>query len=149
MAFGKGTVNKVILLGRLGADPELRYTPAGTAVATLSVATNFVYKDKDGNQQEKTEWHRVIAWRKTAEFAGEWVKKGSLIFVEGRLETRSWDDKDGKKRYTTEVIADALELVGGRREDRGPEVAEPQQSAPAEMSGAEASPAPQEDDLPF
>lgn len=147
MALGRGTVNKVILLGRLGADPELRYTPGGAAVSTISVATNVVWKDKDGNQQEKTEWHRVVAWRKTAEFLGEYVKKGALVFVEGRLETRTWDDRDGNKRYTTEVISDSIEVVGGRKDDRGQSDAE----APAspEKSSEDVSVPPPEDDLPF
>ena len=147
MALGRGTVNKVILLGRLGADPELRYTPGGAAVATISVATNMVWKDKDGNQQEKTEWHRVVAWRRTAEFLGEYVKKGALIYVEGRLETRNWEDKDGVKRYTTEVIADSIETVGGRKDDRG-SADMPTPDSP-QTSGDEKEVPPPEDDLPF
>jgi len=147
MALGRGTVNKVILLGRLGADPELRYTPGGAAVATISVATNMVWKDKDGNQQDKTEWHRVVAWRRTAEFLGEYVKKGALIYVEGRLETRNWEDKDGVKRYTTEVIADSIETVGGRKDDRGAADMPAQDSQ--QSSGDDKEVPPPEDDLPF
>ncbi|MEE4310419.1 MAG: single-stranded DNA-binding protein [candidate division KSB1 bacterium] len=147
MALGRGTVNKVILLGRLGADPELRYTPGGAAVATISVATNMVWKDKDGNQQDKTEWHRVVAWRRTAEFLGEYVKKGALIYVEGRLETRNWEDKDGVKRYTTEVIADSIETVGGRKEDRGS--ADMPAPDSQQTSGDDKEVPPPEDDLPF
>ena len=146
MAYGKGTINKVILIGRLGVDPELRYTPAGAAVASFSLATNMVWKDQEGKQQEKTEWHRIIAWRKLGEFCGEWLKKGSQIYVEGRIQTRSWDDKDGIKRYMTEIIADTIQLLGSRREDQSTEKFEPpaQEEAPEGDAGA-----PPEDDLPF
>jgi len=145
MAVGRGTVNKVILVGRLGADPELRYTPEGTAVATLSLATNRVWKDKEGNQQEETEWHRVIAWRRLAEFCGEWLKKGSHIYLEGRLRTRSWEDRNGVKRFTTEVIADTIQMLD-RKGEVAAEVPEPPEAAelPEEEAGS-----PPEDDLPF
>jgi single-strand DNA-binding protein len=113
-----GSVNKVILVGNLGRDAELRYTPGGSAVATLSLATTDVFKDKEGQKQEKTEWHRVIVWGKTAETLSEYLTKGKQIYVEGRLQTRSWDDKDGNKRYTTEIRGDRLVLLssagGGR-----------------------------------
>lgn len=146
MSFGRGTVNKVILIGRLGADPELKYTPAGTAVTNFRLATNLVWKDPDGNQQEKTEWHRIVAWRKLAEIAGEWLKKGRLVFVEGRLETRSWDDKDGNKRYMTEVIAENIQFIGARKEEQATETFEP---PPEEISEQEDSTPPPEEDLPF
>ena len=97
------SVNKVILVGNLGQEPELQHPPSGAAVTTLSLATHEVWKDKDGNKQQRTEWHRVVLWRKLAEIAGEYLKKGSQVYVEGRLQTRSWEDKDGNKRYTTEV----------------------------------------------
>lgn len=119
MARDRGTLNKVMLIGRLGADPELQYTPSGTAVARLSLATNRAWKDENGNQIEKTEWHRVILWRKLAEVAGEWLKKGNLIYVEGRLETRSWTDNEQKKHYMTEVIADGMTMLGGKGETAG------------------------------
>ena len=108
-----GSVNKVILVGNLGRDAELRNTPSGTAVATLNMATTEVWNDRNGQKQEKTEWHRVIVWGKTAESLSEYLTKGKQIYVEGRLQTRQWDDKDGNKRYTTEIKADRVTLLGG------------------------------------
>jgi single-strand DNA-binding protein len=108
-----GSVNKVILVGNLGRDAELRYTPGGAAVATLNMATTEVWNDKSGQKQEKTEWHRVILWGKQAESLQEYLTKGKQIYVEGRLQTRQWDDKDGNKRYTTEIKADRITLLGG------------------------------------
>ena len=108
-----GSVNKVILVGNLGRDAELRYTPGGSAVATLNMATTEVWNDKGGQRQEKTEWHRVVLWGKTAESLSEYLVKGKQIYVEGRLQTRQWDDKDGNKRYTTEIKADRITLLGG------------------------------------
>jgi single-strand DNA-binding protein len=108
------SVNKVILIGNLGKDPEIRYTPSGTAVATLALATNERYKDKDGNWQDKTEWHKVIAWQRLAEIAGEYLKKGRSVYIEGRLQTRSWEDKNThEKKYSTEIVAQDLVLLGG------------------------------------
>jgi single-strand DNA-binding protein len=108
-----GSVNKVILVGNLGRDAELRYTPGGAAVATLNMATTEIWNDKQGQRQEKTEWHRVILWGKQAESLQEYLTKGKQIYVEGRLQTRQWDDKDGNKRYTTEIKADRITLLGG------------------------------------
>ena len=108
-----GSVNKVILVGNLGRDAELRYTPGGAAVATLNMATTEVWNDKAGQRQEKTEWHRVVLWGKSAESLSEYLTKGKQIYVEGRLQTRQWDDKDGNKRYTTEIKADRITLLGG------------------------------------
>ena len=108
-----GSVNKVILVGNLGRDAELRYTPGGAAVATLNMATTEVWNDKSGQRQEKTEWHRVVLWGKTAESLSEYQTKGKQIYVEGRLQTRQWDDKDGNKRYTTEIRSDRVVLLGG------------------------------------
>jgi single-strand DNA-binding protein len=108
-----GSVNKVILVGNLGRDAELRYTPGGAAVATLNMATTEVWNDKAGQRQEKTEWHRVVLWGKTAESLNEYLTKGKQIYVEGRLQTRQWDDKDGNKRYTTEIRGDRIVLLGG------------------------------------
>ena len=102
-------INKVILVGNLGADPELRYTQSGTAVATLRVATNRRWKDKDGNPQEETEWHRVIVWARTAEFCGNYLSKGMKFYVEGRLHTNKWQDQSGNDRYTTEIIAQTIQ----------------------------------------
>ena len=145
MATGRGSVNKVILIGNLGSDPELKYTPSGAAVTNFNVATNEVWNDKDGNKQERTEWHRVVLWRKLAEIAGEYLKKGSKIYLEGRLQTRSWEDKDGVKRYTTEVVADNMTMLDAKSEGSGSDVSSappPGESPPAADSGAE-------DDLPF
>jgi len=108
-----GSVNKVILVGNLGRDSELRYTPGGSPVATLNLATTEVWNDKGGQRQEKTEWHRVVLWGKTAESLNEYLTKGKQIYIEGRLQTRQWDDKDGNKRYTTEIKADRVTLLGG------------------------------------
>ena len=114
-----GTVNKVIIVGNMGRDAEIRYTPGGAAVATLSLATTDVWNDKAGQRQEKTEWHRVVLWGKQAETLAEYLTKGRQIYVEGRLQTRQWDDKDGNKRYTTEIRSDRVVLLGGRGEGGG------------------------------
>ena len=114
-----GSVNKVILVGNLGRDAELRYTPGGAAVATLNLATTEMWNDKQGQRQEKTEWHRVILWGKQAETLQEYLTKGKQIYVEGRLQTRQWDDKEGNKRYTTEIKADRITLLGGGGGGRG------------------------------
>jgi single-strand DNA-binding protein len=108
-----GSVNKVILVGNLGRDSELRYTPGGAAVATLNLATTEVWNDRNNARQEKTEWHRIVLWGKQAESLQEYLTKGKQIYVEGRLQTRQWDDKDGNKRYTTEIKADRITLLGG------------------------------------
>jgi single-strand DNA-binding protein len=114
------SVNKVILLGHLGKDPEVKYTPAGTAVAKFSIATNERYKDKEGNWQDRTEWHNIVAWQRLAEIAGEYLKKGRQVYIEGRLQTRSWDDKEsGQKKYMTEIVANDLVLLGGGGGSKG------------------------------
>lgn len=114
------SVNKVILVGNLGKDPEVKYTPQGTPVAKITLATNERYKDKDGNWQDRTEWHNVVLWQRLAEIAGEYLKKGGKVYIEGRLQTRSWDDKQtGQKKYMTEVVANDLVLLGGRSEGSG------------------------------
>jgi single-strand DNA-binding protein len=111
------SVNKVILIGNLGKDPEIKYTPSGTAVAKFSLATNERYKDKSGEWQDRTEWHNIVAWQRLAEIVGEYVKKGSKLYIEGRLQTSSWDDKEsGQKKYRTEVIANDLVLLSARGE---------------------------------
>jgi single-strand DNA-binding protein len=111
------SVNKVILIGNLGKDPEVKYTPQGTAVAKITLATNERFKGKDGQWQDRTEWHNVVLWQRLAEIAGEYLKKGGKVYVEGRLQTRSWDDKtSGQKKYMTEVVANDLVLLGGRGE---------------------------------
>ncbi len=134
-------VNKVILLGRLGADPEVRYTAGGTAVAKFNLATSETWKDKDGSKQEKTEWHRVVAFGKLGETCGEYLSKGKQVYVEGKLQTRSWEDKEGNKKYTTEVNVSNMVMLGsGSGEGGGKEVAvsvEPQSFGSSE------------DDIPF
>lgn len=108
------SVNKVILIGNLGADPELRYTPNGNRpVCSLRIATSEVYKDKSGQKQEQTEWHRVTVWGEQAENCNKYLAKGRSVYVEGRLQTRSWDDKDGQKKYSTEVVAERVKFLGG------------------------------------
>jgi len=114
------SVNKVILIGNLGKDPEVKYTPQGTPVAKFSLATNERYKDKDGNWQDRTEWHNIVLWQRLAEIAGEYLKKGGKVYIEGRLQTHSWDDKQsGQKKYMTEIIGNDLVLLGGRGEGGG------------------------------
>ncbi len=109
------SVNKVILLGRLGQDPELKYTPSGAAVCNFSLATSETWNDKNsGQKQEKTEWHRIVVWGKLAELCNQYLAKGRQAFVEGRLQTRSWDDKDGQKKYTTEINATTVQFIGGQ-----------------------------------
>ena len=108
------SVNKVILVGNLGKDPELRYTPSGTAVATFSMATTERYKDRDGNKQTKTEWHNIVAWRQLAEICGKFLHKGKQIYVEGKIQNRSYDDRDGNKRYISEVVINEMQMLGSR-----------------------------------
>lgn len=109
-----GGVNKVILIGNLGRDPELRYTQGGSAVAQLSVATTRTYTNRNNERIDETEWHRVVVWGKQAEHCSQYLNKGRQVYVEGRLQTRSWDDRDGNKRYTTEIVADTVQFLGGR-----------------------------------
>jgi single-strand DNA-binding protein len=106
------SVNKVILIGNLGADPELRYTPGGKAVANFNLATHEQWTGKDGEKGERTEWHRIVAWARLGEICGEYLHKGSQVYIEGRLQTRSWEDRDGNKRYTTEIIAQTMQMLG-------------------------------------
>ncbi len=135
-------INKVILVGNLGKDPELRYTPNGTAVASFSLATSSRWKDSSGEFQEKTEWHRIIAWGRQAEVCNEYLKKGSQVYVEGRIQYRSFDDKDGNKKFVTEIIVGVMQMLG--RKETGP------QSPPEEVADAEKqAPAEGEEDLPF
>lgn len=115
-------INKVILIGNVGQDPEIRYTGDvnnGTKVATLRVATTERYRDRNGNLQEHTEWHSIVVWRNTADVVEKYVKKGTQVYIEGRLRTRSWDDQNGNKRYVTEIVADTLQLLGRRPEGQG------------------------------
>ncbi|WP_321404545.1 single-stranded DNA-binding protein [Maridesulfovibrio sp.] len=115
-----GSMNKVILIGRLGQDPQLNYTQSGQAVCSLSVATDEGYKDKNtGQKVDKTEWHRVVAWRQTAEFAGQYLSKGRLVMVEGKLETRKWQDQNGQDRYTTEINASNIQALDSQQDGGG------------------------------
>ncbi len=144
-------VNKVILVGNLGADPEVKYLPSGTAVANITLATSSSWKDKNtGDQQESTEWHRVAMFARLAEIAGEYLKKGRQIYVEGRLQTRKWQDKDGNDRYTTEVIANEMQMLGGRGDDQSSGGSRTQSSS--QYNAPQSKPAPEQDfddDVPF
>lgn len=162
------SVNKVILVGNLGRDPEVRFMPNGEAVCNFSIATTDSWKDKNGQKQERTEWHNIVMYRKLAEIAGEYLKKGRPVYVEGRLQTRKWQTKEGQDRYTTEIIADQMQMLGGRAEgsntyevmdepgyDDAPRQSAPA-SAPAARPAAAAKPAAGgsnfddfEDDIPF
>lgn len=114
------SINKVILIGNLGRDPEVRYTNNGAAICNITIATSRAWKDKQGEKQEETEWHRVVLFDKQAEVAGQYLKKGRPVYIEGRLKTRKWTDKDGAEKYTTEVMADSMQLLGGREEGEAP-----------------------------
>ncbi len=149
-----GSVNRVILVGNLGRDAELRYTPGGAPVATLSLATTEVFKDKEGQRKEQTEWHRVVVWGKTAETLNEYLTKGKQIYVEGRLQTREWEQKatepgeKPQKRYTTEIRADRIVLLGGGQRGAGGQRVERERGEPAEAG----TPQPvdiTDDDIPF
>ena len=145
MAYSRGSVNKVILVGNVGQDPELKYTPSGAAVTNFTLATNEVWKDNEGNSQERTEWHRIVLWRKQAESAGEWLKKGRKVYIEGKLQTRSWEDKDGVKRYTTEIVGDTFTMLDSKSDaDRQASSSGVGEAPPAANDSAE-----EEDDLPF
>ena len=138
------SLNKVMLIGNLGRDPELRYTTSGIAVATFGLATNESWKDQDGNLQERTEWHNIVAWRKLAEICGEWLKKGKKVYVEGKLQTRSYDDRNtGTKKYMTEIVADNIIMLDtrGATAESGP-------PPPSSTAGAGTGEA-EKDDLPF
>ena len=125
------SVNKVILLGNLGSDPELRYTPSGRAVANFSLATSEQWTNKDGEKEEKTEWHRIVAWGRLGEICGEYLSKGSQVYIDGRLQTRAWEDRDGNKRYTTEIIAQTMQMLGGASRKEG-EARSAEESHPVE-----------------
>ena len=155
------SVNKVILVGNLGADPETRYLPSGDAITNVRIATTDTWKDKaTGEKKEATEWHRVAFFGKLAEIAGQYLKKGSQVYVEGRIRTRKWQDKDGQERYTTEIVADAMQMLGSRQ---GMGEAPPRESsAPSQAGAGPRKPTPagpstapgagfgdMEDDIPF
>ncbi|MDO9567744.1 MAG: single-stranded DNA-binding protein [Candidatus Desulfaltia sp.] len=143
-------LNKVMLIGRLGSDPELRYTPDGTAVASFSIATSEEWKDKNtGEKKERTEWHRVVAWRKLGEICGEYLAKGKQIYVEGRIQTRSWEDKDGNKRHTTEIIASDIQFLGAKdSSNAGGSYIDKSRVAGPDMPAPQGSET-RDDDIPF
>jgi single-strand DNA-binding protein len=145
-------VNKVLLVGNLGRDPEVRSTPSGQPVATFTLATNRRWKDKNGQRQEQTEWHNIVVWGRLAEVAGQYLTKGKQIFVEGRLQTRSWEDRQtGEKRFRTEIVADNFQMLGARG------ASEPESPGAPAPSGAPGGPTydeggfggPEDDDIPF
>ena len=129
--MSKGTVNKVVLLGRLGQDPDMKSTAGGLAIANLSVATNHFSKDPQGNQNDQTEWHRCVVFGKTAELANQYLNKGSLVYLEGRLQTRKWQDQSGQDRYSTEIVCNEMQFIGGRAE--GPQNNQNQQMQPQQQ----------------
>ena len=147
------SINKVILIGNLGKDPEVRYTPDNSAIANITLATTHTWKDKQsGDKKEETEWHRVSFFGRLAEIVGEYLKKGSPVYVEGRLRTRKWQDKEGKDRYTTEIVADTMQMLGSRSGLGGGDSGE--RNAPAGAAGAPAAKSGArfddfEDDIPF
>ncbi len=157
------SVNKVILVGRLGRDPETRYTGGGQAVANFSVATDETYKDRNGERQKRTEWHKIVVWGKQAEIAQQYLKKGSLIFIEGRIQSREWQDKEGQKRTSFEIVASNFRMLGGRSEgaaaagagggggaSRGADDFEPHTGGGEEpMGGGTAGPEISDEDIPF
>jgi single-strand DNA-binding protein len=136
------SVNKVILVGNLGRDPELRYTQGGQAVANFTLATNERFSSKDGEKQERTEWHRIVAWGRTGELCAQYLAKGRSVYLEGRLQTREWEDKEGQKRRTTEIVATTVQFLGGRGEGGGG-------SAGFSDGGFDAGAPPPPDDVPF
>jgi single-strand DNA-binding protein len=138
----KGSVNKIVLVGHLGADPESRFTPSGVAVSTFNMATNESWKNKEGEYEDRTEWHRIVLYGKAAETASEYMKKGQLAYVEGRIRTRSWEDKDGMTRYTTEVLGDRFTMLGRKSENKST-------AAPAEAGASAGGGGGDDDDLPF
>jgi single-strand DNA-binding protein len=156
------SLNKVQLLGNLGKDPEVRYTASGKAMATFSLATSFTWRDQDGNDQERTEWHRVVAWGRLGEICGEYLSRGKQVFIEGRIQSREWEDQDGNKRTTVEIIAtDMIMLSGGGAQNRDvrdseerPKKQSPARPRPAAEGGRKGDssrnePPPPEDEIPF
>jgi len=153
------SLNKVLLIGHLGSDPEVRHTPSGSAVANFRLATNESFNDRSGNRQERTEWHRIVAWAKLADICGQYLRKGNQVYIEGRIQTREWNDQQGQRRFTTEVVATNMIMLGGRGqtqgayEAEGAEVAAPAQAASDAESGytpdSSLDPIGEDDDLPF
>lgn len=136
------SLNKAMLIGNLGKDPEIKYTPEGLAIAKFSMATKEQWKDKDGQKQDKTEWHNIVAFGKLAEICGEYLAKGKQVYIEGRIQTRSWDDKDGNKKYTTEIVANTMQMLGKADASSKSAVATDENAVVSEPSHTE-------DDVPF
>ena len=145
--MSRGTINKAILVGRLGKDPEMKYTPSGTAVASFSIATNYSVKDGDGNYTDKTDWHNIVVFGRRAEFAGEYLSKGRLVYIEGRIQTRSWEDQNGNKRYITEIVSSDVQLLGSKGDNSTKETEEP--PSETEPKDAPVQDEEESDDLPF
>lgn len=145
--FSMASVNKAILIGNLGKDPELRYTPSGQAVASFSLATSERYKDKEGNWQERTDWHNIVVWGRQGETVKEYLKKGRSCYVEGRIQTRSYDDREGNKKWITEIVASRIQFLGGRGEGERAMPGQPDMQEPASI--AEPLVGEEDDDLPF
>ncbi len=152
------SVNKVILVGNLGKDPELRYTPSGAAVATFSLATSERFKDRSGELQERTEWHNIVTWRNLAEICGKYLHKGKQVYIEGRIQTRSYDDRDGNKKYITEIVADQMQMLGRVGDEGAAPRAEPRQNQSRPQTARESGSQPDydseppfnpDDDIPF
>ncbi len=145
--MARGTVNKVILIGRLGQDPEVRYAPSGNPVANFSIATNRMYKDRDGNMQEETEWHRIVAWMRLAEFAKEYLRKGMRVYVEGRLHYREWQDQNGVKRNSIDIIANDIQMLESAAsrpaETTAPDFTEPDAVPPDNLASTD------DEEVPF
>lgn len=140
-------VNKVILIGNLGRDPEIRYTTSGQAVANFTIATTEVRTNKDGKRDEFTEWHRIVAWGRLAEICGEYLSKGKTVYIEGVLRTRSWEDKEGKKRWTTEVIAQNMQMLGGPSVEKSTSTSDVEDKLTEDFGSEEAFSS--DDDVPF
>ena len=138
------SVNKVILVGNLGRDPELRYTQQGQAVANFTLATNENFTKKDGNREERTEWHRIVVWGRTAETCSQYLSKGRTVYIEGRLQTREWENREGQKQRTTEIVANTVQFLGGRGEGGGGG-----RSGGTGGGGSSDPPPPADDDIPF
>ena len=147
------SVNKAILIGNLGKDPDVRYSPDGSAITNITLATTENWKDKSGEKQEKTEWHRVAFFGKLAEIAGEYLKKGSQVYVEGRIQTRKWQDKEGQDRYTTEIVADRMQMLGSHGNSfevsDSPSESRPPQQRPAQQAQQKGGFDDMDDDIPF
>jgi single-strand DNA-binding protein len=148
------SVNKVILVGRLGRDPETRYTSSGQAVCNFTLATDETYKDRAGERQKRTEWHRIVVWAKQAEIAQQYLHKGSLIYLEGRIQTRQWDDREGQKRTTVEIVATNFRMLGGRGDASAAAAGAgggAEAEAPTPVTSAEDAPNPEpsDEDIPF